>query len=97
VWERLDRESKLERVGMSLIAGGAALSGSALWRPRRHPWAFAVGFACVAAGLFCQRGAWRLPAWAGPRNPSDEAIDRASADSFPASDPPSIPAAEPNL
>ena len=53
----------------------------------------ALGLALAAAGLFL-----RLPG----RNPfsgmtrrkaADDAVDRASADSFPASDPPSIPAA----
>ena len=92
-WDRMERESKLDRVAISLVTAGAALSSSALWqRDRRRAWAIALGVASIAAGIFLHPGL--RTARLSHRNAADEAIDRASADSFPASDPPSIPAAD---
>jgi hypothetical protein len=54
-----------------------------------------VGLSLVAVGLFL-RPFWRSPlARMTHRKAADDGVDRASADSFPASDPPSIPAAGP--
>jgi hypothetical protein len=52
-----------------------------------------AGFALVAAGLFVRAASGRhpFPNIAG-HGDTDDGVDRASADSFPASDPPSIPA-----
>jgi hypothetical protein len=93
VWDRLDRESKLERIGSGAVAAGTALAAYAMWGSRRHRWVLTLGIACLAAGLLRQR---RFPK--GLRrgqhvDPSEDVIDQTLADSFPASDPPSIPAA----
>ena len=52
----------------------------------------ALGLGLAAAGLLVRP--WRKPlARSTRRTADDDFVDRASADSFPASDPPSIPAA----
>jgi hypothetical protein len=52
-----------------------------------------AGFALVAAGLFVRAATGRHPfANIARLRAPDDNVDRASADSFPASDPPSIPA-----
>ena len=55
---------------------------------------FALGFGCIAAGVLMRPRPWTLSARFTRRRATDDAVDRASADSFPASDPPSIPAVE---
>lgn len=92
----MERESKLDRLAISLVTGGAALSASALWqRERGRAWAVALGLASIAAGIFLHPGLRRRAVTLTHGNAADDAIDRASADSFPASDPPSITAADP--
>jgi len=91
----MDRESKLEKLGMVLMSAGAAASAAAVSRRHGRSWALALGGAFITAGLLYQRASRALPALA-PRSAADDAIDAASAASFPASDPPSISAAELN-
>ena len=102
VWARMDRESKTDQRSLVVIIGGSLLTASALASPPTgRRWAVALGLACMAAGCICHSGSRQLSAALGrllrPSGfPFDDAIDRASADSFPASDAPaSIPAAEP--
>jgi hypothetical protein len=52
----------------------------------------AAGLSLVAAGLFLRPRGRRLFGGNPRRKAADDGVDRASADSFPASDPPSIPA-----
>ena len=101
-WARMDRESKMDQRSLVAIAGGAILTASALARPSTGSrWAAAFGVVCMTAGFFCHSGSRRLSDAlerllnsAGSQH--DDAIDQASSDSFPASDPPaSIPASEP--
>ena len=94
-WDRLERQSALERLGLFLLSGGAAASTIALTQRRGRNVILALGAACVVAGLLF-RGTFTRRTTVS-RTPADDAIDRASADSFPASDPPSIPAAATNL
>jgi hypothetical protein len=89
VWERLDRQSKLDRLAIVLISSGAAASATALARQRGRSWIFAFGAGAIAAGLLWQGRSLRIAPLFTRRSRLDEAIDRASADSFPASDPPS--------
>jgi hypothetical protein len=51
-----------------------------------------VGLSLVAAGLLLRPRGRSPLAGITRRKPADDGVDRASADSFPASDPPSIPA-----
>ena len=102
VWERLDRESTMDRYSLAAIASGAALMASVLGRRSvGRTWAAAFGAACMAAGCVCHSGSRRLPEVLGRllrpgASEHDDAIDRALSDSFPASDAPaSIPASEP--
>lgn len=89
VWDRIDRQSKLDRLGALLVSAGAAASAVALLRGRGRPWTVGLTFAVMTAGLLCQGRSWTPPAAFKRRSAADDAIDRASADSFPASDPPS--------
>jgi len=98
----MDRESRMDQRSLVAIAGGAVLTASALGRPSTaRRWAAAFGVACMAAGCVCHSGSRRLSATLERiLHPGaaqhDDAIDQASSDSFPASDPPaSIPASEP--
>jgi hypothetical protein len=98
----MDRESTTDQRSLLAIIGGSVLTSSALASPSTgRRWAVALGLACMAAGCICHSGSRRLTAALGRLlRPSasqlDDAIDRASSDSFPASDAPaSIPAAEP--
>ena len=101
VWDRMERDTKIDQCSLAMIVGGAMLTASALGRRRSASsrWAAAIGLMSVAAGCFYHSGLrlttvldqLRLPG----ATPVDDAIDRASSDSFPASDPPaSIPASE---
>jgi hypothetical protein len=51
-----------------------------------------AGLSLVAAGLLLRPWGRRPHAGVSRRKAADDGVDRASADSFPASDPPSIPA-----
>jgi hypothetical protein len=102
VWARMDRESQVDQRSLVAIAGGAILTASVLARPSAgRRWAAALGVACMAAGYVCHSGSRRLSDTLGRllrpgASQHDDAIDQASSDSFPASDPPaSIPASEP--
>jgi hypothetical protein len=92
VWARMERESKMDRYWLALIVGGGVLAASSVGRPSRgRPWAVTVGLACVTAGFLCHSGSSRASAalarlWRSVSE--DDAIDTASADSFPASDAP---------
>ena len=94
VWTRMDRESKLDRWWLAMIVGGGVLAAASVRRPSSgRAWAAALGLAGVTAGFLCHSGSRRLSAalerllWS---EPADDAIDAASADSFPASDAASI-------
>ena len=95
VWARMDREPKVDGRWLALIVGGGVLTASALQRPSsRRIGAAVLGLACMAVGVFCFGCAWRVGDtldWLRSLRcaPGDDAIDRASADSFPASDAPS--------
>jgi hypothetical protein len=71
-WERMERESQLDELGMILLV---------------------LGLALAAVGLFVRPSVRNPLAGFKRRHAADDGVDRASADSFPASDPPSIPAA----
>ena len=96
VWARMERERKMDRGWLAMIIiGGAVLVASVLRRPAiERAWTVALGLACVAVGCFSFGCPQRLSAalerlqrlGGGPVN---DAIDRASANSFPASDAPS--------
>jgi hypothetical protein len=97
VWTR-DREHTIDRRWLAMIVGGAVLASSALRRPSSgRVWAATLGLACVAAGLLCQGCSRRLSAalerikrsWDSGAGSVNDAVDQASADSFPASDAPS--------
>jgi hypothetical protein len=97
VWDRLERESTMNRYSLGAIAGGAALIASVLGRPSagraRRTWAATLGLACIAAGFVSHSGSRRVTEALGrvlrPRaSEDDDAIDRALSDSFPASDAP---------
>jgi hypothetical protein len=88
----MDRQSRLDRWWLAMIVGGGVLAASSMRRPSSgRTWAAALGLACVTTGVLCHSGSRRLSAalerllWS---EPVDNAIDRASADSFPASDAP---------
>ena len=91
VWARMDRKSKLDRWWLAMIVGGGALAASSIRRRANgRTWA-ALGLACATTGFFCHSGSRRLSAAIESlycAEPVDDAIDRASADSFPASDAP---------
>jgi len=53
-----------------------------------------VGLSLLAVGLLLRPWGRRPLAGVRRSQPADDGVDRASADSFPASDPPSIPAAD---
>jgi hypothetical protein len=93
VWDRIDRQSKLDRLALILISSGAAASAVVLARQRGRSWVFAAAAGGLAAGLLWQGRSLRIAPLFTRRNRFDEVIDRASADSFPASDPPSTTAA----
>jgi len=102
VWARMDRESRMDQRSLVAIAGGATLIASVLGRPSAaRRWAAVFGVAGMAAGFMCHSGSRRVSdALQRLLRPGasrhDDAIDQASLDSFPASDPPaSIPASEP--
>jgi hypothetical protein len=99
----MDREQTIDRRWLAMIVGGAVLASSALRRPSSgRAWAATVGLACLAAGLLCDGCSRRLSAalgrltrsWDSGVESVNDAVDQASADSFPASDAPSssIPA-----
>jgi hypothetical protein len=77
-----------------MIVGGAVLAASAWRRPSTgRVWAVLLGLACLGAGCVGYECLWSLSAALGRfQNASggaaDDAVDRASADSFPASDTP---------
>ena len=88
----MDRESKLDRWWLAMMIGGGVLAAASMGRPASgRRWAAALGLAGVTTGFLCHTGSRRL-ADAFARlccsEPVDDAIDRASADSFPASDAP---------
>lgn len=105
VWERLERESTMNRYSLATIASGAALMASVLARPSggraQRRWAATLGVACMAAGFVCHSGSRRVSEALGRlfrpgASEHDDAIDRALSDSFPASDAPaSISAPQP--
>jgi len=105
VWERLERESTLNRYSLATIASGAVVMASVLARPSagraQRTWAAALGITCIAAGFVSHSGSRRVSEALGRlfrpgASGHDDAIDRASSDSFPASDAPaSISAAQP--
>jgi hypothetical protein len=92
VWAQMDRQSQLDRFWLAMIVGGGVLAASSVRRPSSgRAWAATLGMACMTTGLLCHSGSRRLSAvlerlWFS--EPVDDAIDRASADSFPASDAP---------
>jgi len=96
VWDRLERESTMNRYSLGAIAGGAALIASVLGRPSagraRRTWAATLGLACIAAGYVSHSGSRGVTEALGRllrrRASDDDAIDRALSDSFPASDAP---------
>jgi hypothetical protein len=91
VWARMDRESRLDRWWLAMIVGGGVLAASSVRRSSSAPWAATLGLVCVTTGFLCHSGSKRVAA-AFERllraEPVDNAIDRDSADSFPASDAP---------
>jgi hypothetical protein len=98
----MDRETRMDQRSLVAITGGAMLIASVLGRPSAaRRWAAVVGVACMAAGCVSHSGSRRvtdmLQRLLRPgASRHDDAIDQASLDSFPASDPPaSIPASEP--
>jgi hypothetical protein len=95
VWARMDRDAKTDRRWLAMIVGGAVLAASARRRSSiGRAWALALGLTFMAAGFF-GHGYWRRLSAALERlrgsggGPVNDAIDRASTDSFPASDAPS--------
>jgi hypothetical protein len=92
VWARMERESKMDRYWLALIVGGGVLAASSMRRASNgRPWAVTMGLAGLAAGFLCHSGSSRASAalerlWRSVSE--DDAIDTASADSFPASDAP---------
>ena len=74
-WDRMERQSKFDTLGRTLVG---------------------LGLASIAAGLLMSSASSRLFAAFPRRQADDDRVDDASADSFPASDPPSIRAASPN-
>jgi len=94
----MDREPTIDRRWLAMIVGGAVLASSALRRPSSgRAWAATLGLACVVAGLLCDGCSRRLSAavgrikrsWESGAGSVSDAVDIASADSFPASDAPS--------
>jgi hypothetical protein len=94
----MDREQAIDRRWLAMIVGGAVLASSALRRRSSgRAWAATFGLACLAAGLLCQECSRRLSAalgrvkrsWDSGAESVNDAVDQASADSFPASDAPS--------
>jgi hypothetical protein len=95
----MERESQVDRWSVAMIVAGGVLTAVSLRRPAAaRAWAATLGVACAATAFFCHSGSRRAAEtlgrlWCGGQ-PVNDAIDTASADSFPASDPPaSIPAA----
>lgn len=95
VWERDDCGHVLGPEGLALIVGGAVLVASST-RQRRSLGAgtAALGVAFIAAGWFCNRWMPEARSWVArlacrSGRLADETLDRASEDSFPASDAPS--------
>ena len=94
----MERESKVDRLALAMIVGGGVLAVSSLRRPAAaRAWGAGLALAVAATGFCRHSGARRAIAalerlWCGDQ-PANDAIDMASEDSFPASDPPaSIPA-----
>jgi len=92
VWARMERESKMDRYWLALIVGGGVLAAASMRRPSNaRTLAVTVGMAGLTAGFLCHSGSGRASAalarlWHSVSE--DDAIDAASADSFPASDAP---------
>lgn len=94
VWERLGRAKNRDprRLGM-MVAGTVLIASAMRQRPMGRPWAATLWGICTITGCLSvgySRPVGRLLArlgypWIGH---PDENVDRASADSFPASDPP---------
>ena len=90
VWHQMDRKPALCAAQIAAIAGGTLLVASSIrQRSTRDTWLAAMGMSCIAAALFCRAPFSSLGLRLKQRRQRYDAIDQASADSFPASDSPS--------
>ena len=90
VWQHMDKKPALCTAQMAAIAGGTLLVASSIrQRSSRDTWLAAVGMSCIATALFCRAPLSAMGLRFKHRRQRYDAIDLASQDSFPASDPPS--------
>lgn len=91
VWDDLHRKPAMNAAHLAVLTGGALLLASSMrQRNVRGLWTAAFGAGLIAGAALCPRPmTWPAALrFATPRDHYD-AVDLASADSFPASDPPS--------
>ena len=90
VWHQIDRKPPLCAAQLAAIAGGMLLVASSIrQRSSRDTWIAAMGMGAIAAALFCRGPVSSLGLRLKHHRLRYDAVDHASEDSFPASDPPS--------
>ena len=90
MWHQMDKKPAMCTAQMAAIAGGTLLVASSIrQRTSRDTWLAAMGMGVIAGALFCRAPFSALGLRFKHRRRRNDAIDQASEDSFPASDPPS--------